>query len=436
MFIFKSKLSIPSAFFLSALSALFALSCAEKEALEPATPTGSAQTTALVEGPPPMSPPFLLLSQVQFQMTTNANGKSVPKPGAAKVLQLQLTNGKWSSALLQDPDSRVFHKAICRRDDKGLQLLTIGATDAHLKTWRWQDGKWSGTSHWNPRFGGKWDRLRDFEFADIDHDNELELIIATHDQGVIAVADEVDNKFVPQEIFRKAKTFIHEIEVGDTDGDKKAEFFATPSAPNRSDSSQGGGVTMFQFQGGKYIHEEVVKFKHRHAKEILVTDMNEDGVDELYISLEAHSKKEGKTRKVLAPLQILQMTRTSKGEWKKRVIATLPKGIQARVLLAADLRNEGSKSLIVTTMRDGIWEFQPTSGKAPWNATHIDPAASGFELAAGVADLDQDGQLELYAAADNQDEVRSYHWNGSSYEINVVVPLPKRDLTWTIEACH
>ncbi len=192
---------------------------------------------------------------------------------------------------------------------------------------------------------------------------------------------------------------------------------------------------MFQFANGKYSSEQVVRFPHRHAKEILVTDIDQDGIDELYVSLEAESKKVDGQRQIIQPLEILQLTRSPKGKWKKRVVATLPKGVQARVLIAADLRGKGTPSLIVTTMRDGIWEIEPAPGKKPWNATVIDATASGFELAAGVADLDEDGKLELYAAADNQDEVRSYSWNGSAYESQVILQLPKRDLTWTIEAC-
>ena len=45
-----------------------------------------------------------------------------------------------------------------------------------------------------------------------------------------------------QEIHRDAeRTFTHEVEIADVDGDKKLEFFTTPSAPNRLDGTPQGG---------------------------------------------------------------------------------------------------------------------------------------------------------------------------------------------------
>ena len=194
------------------------------------------------------NPPFLLLSQVQFESKIDANGNLRPHPGDAKLLQLKLTEAGWKSFVLEDPESRVFHKATCIKQENDLRLLTIGATDAHLKTWQWKEGKWNDTSHWNPTFGGKWDRLRDFEFGDVDHDGQDELVIATHDQGLITVATNHNNTFQPKTVFEQENTFIHEIEIGDVDGDKRLEFFATPSAPNSVKSSQGGSVLMFRHQ--------------------------------------------------------------------------------------------------------------------------------------------------------------------------------------------
>ena len=85
--------------------------------------------------------------------------------------------------MLEDPDSNVFHKALPW--DGG--LLTIGGSQALLRTWRFADGKWIAETRWNPKFGGKFDRLRDIERGDVDGDGKDELVIATHDQGVIAI---------------------------------------------------------------------------------------------------------------------------------------------------------------------------------------------------------------------------------------------------------
>ncbi len=379
---------------------------------------------------------FLLLSQVQFVLKADANGTPRPQPGPAKLLQLRPTDTGWQATLLEDPESRVFHKATCLGQGADRRLLTIGATDAHLKTWRWQEGRWTGQSHWSPRFGGTWDRLRDYELGDVDHDGVDELILATHDQGVIAVAEVLGDAFHPVEIYRQKDTFIHEIEVGDIDGDQRLEFFATPSAPNSAKASQGGGVLMFRHASGAYTSEQVVQFPTRHAKEILVTDIDGDGVDELYVSLEAESKRSEGTLKVTQPLEIYQLKWTPGGKWSRRVVATLSGGVQARVMLAGDLRGTGKKSLIVTTMRDGVWELSPTGKAGPWAQHQIDDNSSGFEHAAGLGDMDGDGAQELYVAADDQDELRVHRWREGRYQSEVIYTLPKRDLTWTIEACY
>ena len=378
---------------------------------------------------------FLLLAQVQFEMTTDETGKTRPRPGPAKLLQLHPGKNGWTATTISDPDSRVFHKATCFKQQSENQLLTIGATGAHLKTWRRRGSEWTSTSHWNPSFGGKWDRLRDYEWGDVDHDGEEELILATHDQGVVAVAEFKDGTFTPVEIFRQPNTFIHEIEVGDTNADQRLEFFATPSAPNSAEASQGGAVLQFTSDGkGGFTSKTVASFPSRHAKEILVTDLNGDGRDELYVSLEAETRRSQGKLEIIEPLQIIQFTWV-KEKWRERVIATLPKGVQARVLLAGDTRGEGKPHLFVTTMRDGVWELIPAGPLEPFLSFQIDANSSGFEHAAGLADLDADGRPELYVAADDQDEIRVHRWEGDAYRSEVIFRLPRRDLTWTIEGC-
>ncbi len=405
------------------------IACNE-DAPAPTTKTSRVSAAQNPEGP------FLLLSQVQFVLKADANGTPRPQPGPAKLLQLRPSGTSWQATFLEDPESRVFHKATCLGEGSDRRLLTIGATDAHLKTWQWQEERWEGRSHWSPSFGGSWDRLRDYEFGDVDHDGVDELILATHDQGVVAVAEVSGDAFHPKEIYRQKDTFIHEIEVGDINGDQRLEFFATPSAPNSAKASQGGGVLMFRHTPEGYASEQVIQFPTRHAKEILVTDIEGDGVDELYVSLEAESKRSDGALKVTQPLEIYQLKWTPAGKWSQRVVATLPGGVQARVMLAGDLRGIGKKSLIVTTMRDGVWELSPTGKAGPWAQHRIDDNSSGFEHAAGLADMDGDGAEELYVAADDQDELRVHRWREGRYQSEVIYTLPKRDLTWTIEACY
>src|SRR5262249_61233157 len=100
-----------------------------------------------------------------------------------KLLVARKTESGWKPLVLEDPDSNVFHKALPW--DGG--IVTIGGNQALLRTWRFADGQWAATTHWNPKFGGKFDRLRDVERGDVDGDGKDGLVIATHDQGEIAM---------------------------------------------------------------------------------------------------------------------------------------------------------------------------------------------------------------------------------------------------------
>ena len=380
--------------------------------------------------------PTLLLSQAQFVYEVLPNGKKSPRPGAAKLTSLTLDSTGFRTATLEDADSRVFHKAICLNDEKSpREILTLGANGAHLKTWQHTANGWVGSSHWKPTFGGKWDRLRDVERGDVDHDGKDELVLATHDQGVIAVASFQEGKWSAKEIHREPNTFIHEIEIGDVDGDGKLEFFATPSQPNSATQSQGGSVVAFFHQpDGSYQKQVVTTFPKRHAKEILLADIDGDGKDELYASIEAQTRRSVSGPTVVHPLEIRRYDLTKKGVWQPKAVATLAGGIQARVLLAGDLMNTGHEQVVVTTMKGGVFalEWRPDQGFK----THlIDADSSGFEHAAGLFDVDHDGKLELYVAADDQDVVRQYQYENGKFTGKVVAQLAPRDLTWSIEFC-
>jgi hypothetical protein len=186
---------------------------------------------------------------------------------------------------------------------------------------------------------------------------------------------------------------------------------------------------------GAFQPQTVASFPRRHAKEILVADVDGDDKDELYVSLEAESRAAGQKREVIAPLEI-QRYEHRKGRWRATTIGTLPHGVQARVLLAADFSGNGHKSLIVTTWQAGLWQLTPGRGGNPWKKLHIDRESSGFEHAAGAADLDGDGRAELYVAADDQDEVRRYVWRDGQFARETIYALEKSDLTWSIEPCY
>src|SRR5262249_53412709 len=154
--------------------------------------------------------PALLVAEAQFVDRAGPDGKTQSVPGPAKLLIVRKTDGGWKTVTIEDPDSNVFHKAMPYGD----ALLTIGGNQALLRTWKLADGQWKVETHWNPKFGGKFDRLRDIEHGDVDGDGKDDLVIATHDQGVIAVIHPEQNWRV-EEIDREKDTFVHEIEIGD-----------------------------------------------------------------------------------------------------------------------------------------------------------------------------------------------------------------------------
>ena len=107
-------------------------------------------------------------------------------------------------------------------------------------------------------------------------------MIATHDQGVIAVVHPEQDWRV-EEVDRQPDTFVHEIEIGDIDGDGVAEFFATPSKPNKLDEEQPGEVAMYRHADGGWQKSIVDAPGDTHAKEILVADIDRDAKSELFV---------------------------------------------------------------------------------------------------------------------------------------------------------
>jgi len=64
----------------------------------------------------------------------------------------------------------------------------------------------------------------------------------------------------------------------------------------------------------------------------------------------------------------------------------------------------------------------------------IDAESSGFEHAAILLDLDQDGRDELYVASDDQGQVRSYVWTDHGWHRNVILEYSDKlsRFTWSI----
>ena len=373
--------------------------------------------------------PALLLTHAWFW--NDADGK--PRPGWARLDIWRNGSDGWSRTRLEDSDSNVFHKAIPY--DGG--ILTIGAERALIKLWRFENGRWTSDTLWERSWGGQFDRMRDVEIGDVDHDGEDEIVVATHDSGVVAVIDPARDGGQPKitEMDQKADTFVHEIEIGDIDGDGKLEFFATTSDRNRADYSQAGGVVMYRWNGDGYERTWVDDQKGTHAKEILAYDVDGNGKSDLFSVLEAEVDQNA-TNKLKKPVEIRQYTLQADGSFTHHAIGTVPDR-QTRFLVAADFDGDGRSELITPAMRTGIYYFRPPpAGSAPgteWTSSLITRDSSGFEHAAHAADLDGDGKPELYVAADDQGKLVRYDYDGKDgFRATTIGDLEPGVFTWNI----
>jgi hypothetical protein len=369
---------------------------------------------------PPDLPRGLLVALSQFEVSPD--GKVLPKPKAARVDVVTRQGGKWQVQTIEDPESNVFHKAMVFDGGDGPGILTLGGSAAILKLWRKGPNGFTAEKIWEKDFGGRFSRMRDAEAADLYGDGHDDLAVATHDQGVVAIVRRrPDGTWEAKEIDHQKDTFVHEIEIGDLDGDGVLEVYATLSQPNRLDGSpQSGVVTRYvpKKNEGRVV---VADLGDRHAKEILVGDVDGDGRDELYVSVEAKTEGTGDQLRVVEPVEI---RRYDAGTDPKKgvVIARLPDRF-CRVLTAGDIDGDGKKEIVAAAFKSGLWLLRPGSDPhAPWEVTSIDKDSSGFEHAALLADLDGDGKDELYVASDDQGELRRYVWQDGGWAREVILP--------------
>jgi hypothetical protein len=364
--------------------------------------------------------PAILVTQAQFRPQKNAEGKAATVPGAAKLTIVRETASGWTTVTVEDPDSNVFHKALPY--DGG--ILTIGGDRAMLKVWRFAGSQWNQETHWSPKFGGKFDRLRDVEEGDVDGDGKQEVVIATHDQGVIAVVHPDENWRV-EEVNREPNRFAHEIEIGDFDGDGRAEFFATVSQPNTLDKPQAGDIRLYRHAADRYDKTVVEAGEDTHAKEILAADVDRDGRTELFGAWEAAVDAQGK---IVRPVTIKEY-RWADGRIETSQVTTLADR-QLRSMAAGDLKGDGTIAIVSGALSSGLWLFEREG--SGWRRTLIDANSSGFEHPVYAADLDDDGKAEIYVGSEDQHELRQYRWEQGQFVHTVIAPLAKDDITWNL----
>jgi hypothetical protein len=371
----------------------------------------------------------LLLALSQFEVTPE--GKVLPKPGPALLEILTRRDGAWHTEKIEDPDSNVFHKAMVYAPPGAeAGILTLGGNAAAIKLWRKAPSGFEAETVWMAVFGGKHNRMRDAEAAPLFGAGEDDLAVATHDQGVVAaVRPQRGGEFQTLELDRLKDTFVHEIEIGDLDGDGMREIYATPSEPNRLDGTPQTGKVVRYVPGRREGRVVVADLGMRHAKEILVGDVDGDGRDELYVSIEG--EMEGSYLK--SPVEIRRYDAgTDPG--KGAVIATLEDHL-CRFLTAGDVEGDGKKEMVAATFKSGLWLLRPGSDpKKAWSATAIDKDSSGFEHASLLTDLDGDGVDELYVASDDQGEVRRYVWTGRDFARRTIFKrrVPGSVFTWNL----
>lgn len=391
---------------------------------------------------PDSLPNGLLLAYAQFEVE---NGSVTSRPGPARIEILTRRDGEWRTQVIEDEEAIVFHKAMVLDPAEGAPgILTLSGTApvdrgqtsraaAHLKLWRNTPQGWRAQTIWQSTFGGRVNRMRDAEIADLYGDQRPDIAVGTHDQGVVAVMrQQKGGNWTAVQIDRRENTFIHEVEIGDLNGDGTLELYATPSEPNTLDGEEQHGEVVRYVPKDEQPRQVVADLGNRHAKEILVADVDGDGRDELYVAVEALTRGEGGSE-IVEPVEIRRYDADTPPD-QGVVIGTINDRF-TRFLTYGDVDGDGKNEMIAAAFRSGLWLLEPgTEPRGEWSLESIDRDSSGFEHAATVADLDGDGTPELYVASDEQGELRRYVWvNGRARSETIHRrDLPRSMMTWNI----
>jgi hypothetical protein len=351
------------------------------------------------------------------------SGPSGPVPQPAQLGILTHDGTAWNYRFIEDEDSNVFHKGMVFAPAGGeAAILTAGGTKAMIKLWN-MDG--TSSTLWEQDFGGKFSRMRDLEVADVNGDGFTDIVVATHDQGVVAVLyGDAGGSYTASELDAEPNTFVHEVEVGDLDGDGVLEIYATPSLPNKLDGTPQPGFVTRYVPGIEEGRTLVADLGDRHAKEILVDDVDGDGTDELYVSVEAVAG---------GRVEILRFDAGT--DPTEGMLITSLGDTLTRFLTAGDVDGDGIKEMVAAANKSGLWLLRPgTDPRAEWSIESIDRNSGGFEHASILTDLDGDGVDELYVANDDDGEINRYVWVDGEPQRELLYTHPEglSGFTWNI----
>ncbi|HUU84722.1 MAG TPA: VCBS repeat-containing protein [Phycisphaerae bacterium] len=383
------------------------------------------------------SGPTILVAQAQFVDEVGPDGKTTSTPGPARLVILSQSGREWKRDVLEDPDCIVFHKAVFFTDpgdasaERG--ILTIAANwapkPALAKIWHHTDDGWSAKTIWETTFGGKQNRLRDFEVGDVTGDGSPDIVIVTHDQGVVVVLTRSSDGWKATELDRKPGTWIHEVELADLDGDGLAEIYTTPSQPNRlNGTSQPGQIVAYRHTADGFERVVVESFAKRHPKEILAADI--DGRPCLIAAVEADLGKEPNPQPDSDKV-VLKRYRIEDGQYVGQEVCALPDKM-CRFLNAGDLDGDGKPEVTASMHKIGLWMARPGPGQ--WKTELIERNSGGFEHATVLADLDGDGTQEIYVAADSQQQVCRYRRTDGRWQRDVLYDIENDKICFGITA--
>ncbi|HEX5661732.1 MAG TPA: VCBS repeat-containing protein [Polyangiales bacterium] len=360
------------------------------------------------------------------------------KPQPARLELVAQRDGTWSSVSFDDPDSNVFHKGLgMQYQGETPRIVTLGGMKAAIKSWSSKAEGFQSSTLWTEDFGGKFSRMRDAEMGDIDGDGRVDIAVGTHDQGIVAYLKRVltpdgkpSDKWDVVKLDKIPNTFIHEIELGDLDKDGALEIYATPSEPNKLDAGEQSGQVVRYVPKLKQGRKVVADLGKRHAKEILVKDVDGDGTDELYVAVEALTKGDRDNVEIVEPVEIRRYDAKTAPTGGK-VVARI-QDRYCRFLTSGDIDGDGKKEMVAAAFRSGVWLLRPgADASQEWTIENIDTDSSGFEHAALLTDLDGDGTDELYVAADDQGELRRYVWKDGKPVRETILKRDNPRETWT-----